>query len=668
MAKTIQVEINAKDNISRPLDGVAGKIQNLKARVEGSKEGMNKLGDAFKDAAKDSLQLNGAAGQLAESLMAFAGGSLIVTGVVAGIGLIAKAWMNAKEAAANYAKEQANAAIRSATERSEIAGAGVAFGETIKAYGKALEAEAIAQQRFADATAASAAALGQGNVAAAATSALLKQLEANYNNAKTAASQAKAAAEDARDAQLAASIATFASLTELSKRQALTIKQLEDLKIATERLQASTKDENATRANSAFNALNATQEQTKAIEKSNTVIQNRLPLLQQLYEADKLTNAEIFEMGRLESSLEKIVNNNNASLESRVDALRNLGPLYKRQEDAEALNIELIQKANDARKDYIDSLIYSIDVGIRSEELTTKLQAILISEEGILQTIVPLTAEWADQSTRLADIREALVMAEIPATFLVDAENTQKQIDLVKQQQTAMLSLISNNINVPESTYIDILVEQLIGLQAVYQTTQDVISQAAIAQEIETINNALLAVAQNTTQYKVMTSVIEMTAESFTLLAESVGKGKDSFPAFGRAFAQMISGYARQKAALQVGESLENVAKGISAASNPLTAPLAAGFFAAAAKHAAAAAAFGIVAGGASNIAGQGGGGGGAQSNFGQTETSEKIGDVTVIFPDGLIDLSNPATQRQFSKLINEIGGNRQITYSNTGG
>lgn len=57
----------------------------------------------------------------------------------------------------------------------------------------------------------------------------------------------------------------------------------------------------------------------------------------------------------------------------------------------------------------------------------------------------------------------------------------------------------------------------------------------------------------------------------------------------------------------------------------------------------------------------------GFNPNIGAANTQTRIGamnttgNITINFPDGLIDMSNPATQRSFTKLINDVAGNRGL-------
>jgi hypothetical protein len=88
MARKIEVTATLNDEVSKPLVGIQGKLHALTTIAGNNREGMNKLRDGFKDAAKSAFGLQGASGQLGEALLAFGGGSLLIGGVVAGFGLL----------------------------------------------------------------------------------------------------------------------------------------------------------------------------------------------------------------------------------------------------------------------------------------------------------------------------------------------------------------------------------------------------------------------------------------------------------------------------------------------------------------------------------------------------------------------------------------------------
>jgi hypothetical protein len=51
----------------------------------------------------------------------------------------------------------------------------------------------------------------------------------------------------------------------------------------------------------------------------------------------------------------------------------------------------------------------------------------------------------------------------------------------------------------------------------------------------------------------------------------------------------------------------------------------------------------------------------GAENTQNRIGTMNNTGNITINFPEGLVDLSNPTTQRQFTKLINDVASNRSL-------
>jgi hypothetical protein len=132
-------------------------------------------------------------------------------------------------------------------------------------------------------------------------------------------------------------------------------------------------------------------------------------------------------------------------------------------------------------------------------------------------------------------------------------------------------------------------------------------------------------------------------AETLTGALELVGRGMAASVAGG------IADIARQKVGENVASSIEQFAKGLGAASNPLTAAMAPGHFASAAKHVGAAAAWGALAGGsgaAASALASGGGGGrvpsaGRDAGLATAQAAERPRHITNIRVDG-IDPRNP--------------------------
>lgn len=146
--------------------------------------------------------------------------------------------------------------------------------------------------------------------------------------------------------------------------------------------------------------------------------------------------------------------------------------------------------------------------------------------------------------------------------------------------------------------------------------------------------------------------------DTFAILIDDMGNVSAAAEAMARNVAGALLGgvaeYASGKVKENVALAIEATAKGLAAASNPFTAPMAGGFYAAAKSHGLAAAKWGILAGagGAGQAAVAGGGRGGLSGGIptGARDTTgrlldERRGPEVHVYIDPL-DPSNPAWQR----------------------
>jgi hypothetical protein len=156
--------------------------------------------------------------------------------------------------------------------------------------------------------------------------------------------------------------------------------------------------------------------------------------------------------------------------------------------------------------------------------------------------------------------------------------------------------------------------------------------------------------------------------DALSAMGEAIANGENAFTAFGRSAAASISGILKALAKQNIVEGLSALGKGFFAASNPLTAASAPGFFSAAGYHFAAAAAAGVGAGvaasgasgGGAGRGGVGGAGGLNDSSLGSTEMGQ--GTITLNLTGGsVLDMSNIDTQRSFLKALETLTNKRAI-------
>jgi hypothetical protein len=158
-------------------------------------------------------------------------------------------------------------------------------------------------------------------------------------------------------------------------------------------------------------------------------------------------------------------------------------------------------------------------------------------------------------------------------------------------------------------------------------------------------------------------------ADAFNLMFSVIGQGGDAFKNLGRGFAQLISGLARSKVAENIAYAVENLGKafGNIAIGNL---PGAAANKAAAASHFKAAALWGVLSGVGAAAGGAGAAGGGTGGAFNNSQLGRNNFStqqpLTIVVQGGLLDMSNPDTQRSFVSAMETVS-NRRVKISTVG-
>jgi hypothetical protein len=158
-------------------------------------------------------------------------------------------------------------------------------------------------------------------------------------------------------------------------------------------------------------------------------------------------------------------------------------------------------------------------------------------------------------------------------------------------------------------------------------------------------------------------------SDGFDTMIDGLMSGENAFKSFGQGARSAISGILKALAQQNLVEGLGALGKAFAAAANPLTAPSAPGFFKSAAQHFAAAAAAGV---GARAVGGAGGGGIGANggafnnSQLGRNSFNNQQQPLTIVIQGGLLDMSNPDTQRSFVGALETVT-NRRIKVNTMG-
>lgn len=162
--------------------------------------------------------------------------------------------------------------------------------------------------------------------------------------------------------------------------------------------------------------------------------------------------------------------------------------------------------------------------------------------------------------------------------------------------------------------------------------------------------------------------LISRMSTGLEVMAVALVQGENAFQAFGRAAREAIVNELRSIAKKLKVKGLAALAEGYLAASNPLTAGAAPGFFKSAATFFAGAAAAGV---GASGLAAGGGGGGfGGRGGGFSTFNNSQLGrnnfntqqPLTIVIQGGLLDMSNPETQRSFVGALETVT-NRRVNF-----
>lgn len=164
--------------------------------------------------------------------------------------------------------------------------------------------------------------------------------------------------------------------------------------------------------------------------------------------------------------------------------------------------------------------------------------------------------------------------------------------------------------------------------------------------------------------YNTMSLVAQAASEGWQMMFEVIGQGGNALGNLGKGFARLTAGLAKTKAAENIAYAVENLAKAFgfialgNTASTAAAGKAAAGHFKAAALWGALGGGATALAGGTSGPGGIGGGGAFSQSMVGQnTFTTQQ--PLTIIVQGGLLDMSNPETQRSFTSALETVTNRR---------
>lgn len=198
-----------------------------------------------------------------------------------------------------------------------------------------------------------------------------------------------------------------------------------------------------------------------------------------------------------------------------------------------------------------------------------------------------------------------------------------------------------------------------------------------IKTELDTVDKTILGIeeaakkAQTSAdeRMKSIEPIVYGISDGFDTMIDGLMSGENAFKSFGQGARSAISGILKALAQQNLVEGLGALGKAFAAAANPLTAPSAPGFFKSAAQHFAAAAAAGV---GARAVGGAGGGGIGANggafnnSQLGRNSFNNQQQPLTIVIQGGLLDMSNPDTQRSFVGALETVT-NRRIKVNTMG-
>ena len=152
------------------------------------------------------------------------------------------------------------------------------------------------------------------------------------------------------------------------------------------------------------------------------------------------------------------------------------------------------------------------------------------------------------------------------------------------------------------------------------------------------------------------------------IMTTALVQGDNAFKALGKGARESIAGILRSLSTKLKVQGLEAFAQGVKALTNPLEAPRAPGLFKSAALFFAGAAAAGM------GSAGVAAGGGGGTGGFGGGFSNSQLGrnnfttqqPLTIVIQGGLLDMSNPDTQRSFVGALETVSS-RRITINRVG-
>lgn len=603
MAQKTEVEIGVRDNATAALKGISGAFEKVKISVENNKAGFNKLDNALKDSAANMAGLQGTAGRLADALLEFTPGGIIGAGVIAGIGLLA----------ANFISNK-----------------------------KAQEENEVATNKFIDALQKLESARNKLNLSA--TEAAFKDLETESENVTKKFDEVTKKLNDFN---------IKAQQTEdLYKRQAgqggffarfFTNVDAVEAKITQEDLQKIDTDRKAILQEQAVIMSEQVSLMARLKQLGMDAFNNEITRLNTLHELSKIgrvTNAERMEEASLIRKLTNMSRDLNVTAEVRLAALRGISFLEeerrKRQEKA-AKQAEMDRKRVDEEQAaLLKRLEEEGEAEIRQREESLRIQI-----ENIQRA--------AEEENR---VREAAAKYNDYLANQILSTNkklTNEQIDFVKkriEEEQAKLAFFAMRGNMEAAT--------------------------AAQQKITETQEKFIEQIQSTAKFDAIEIGVNVLADAFSAMGAAIASGQNALNAFGKAAKQAIGQSLQILGREQLVKGLSNLASGFAAAAlGPIGGKSAkdffkaAGFnFSAAALAGAGGAALGGTAAGGGGGAGVGGGGF-SNSQLGRNNFSTQQ-PLTIVVQGGLLDMSNPDTQRSFIGALETVS-NRRIKLSTVG-
>jgi len=251
-----------------------------------------------------------------------------------------------------------------------------------------------------------------------------------------------------------------------------------------------------------------------------------------------------------------------------------------------------------------------------------------------------------------------------------DDEN--KQYELRRKQQTDEFNYeIQLAVKASQRKY-ELFIKELEDLMAAREQSRKVVNDliandinkltAAVTAGIEQDNEAAKKATESAEErMKTIEPIVYGIADGFDSMIDGIMSGDNAFKAFGQGARKSIAGILQALGRQNLVEGLGALGKAFAAAANPLTAPSAPGFFKSAAQHFAASAAAGIAS---RAVGGAGAGGIGANggafnnSQLGQNNFTTQQ-PLTIVVQGGLLDMSNPETQRSFVSAMETVSNRR---------